>query len=155
MTGRDIVSAIKSALEADSQLDDWCRATFDVGLTVTVGWAKDGVPADDWAYPCCNLALWKLAESEGGRMAELELDIEAAVYVDTTTWPVAVTARDEGALLADDLLCLCRDAIARAQVGTELSAETIGGMTEDAPRYTARGSITINRLRSHRAGLGR
>lgn len=149
MTGRDIVSAIKSALEADSQLDDWCRSTFDAGLTVTVGWAKDGVPADDWAYPCCNLALWKLSESEGGRMAELELDIEAAVY------PPDGTPRDEGALLADDLLCLCRDAIARAQVGTELSAETIGGMTEDAPRYTARGSITINRLRSHRAGLGR
>lgn len=149
MTGRDVVSVIKSALEVDSLLDGWCRSAFDAGLTVTVGWAKDGVPADDWAYPCCNLALWKLTESEGGRMAELELDIEAAVY------PPDGTPRDEGALLADDLLCLCRDAIARAQVGTELSAETIGGMTEDAPRYTARGSITINRLRSHRAGLGR
>lgn len=149
MTGREIITAIKSALEADATINELCQALFGADLSVTVGWAKGGVPADDWSYPCCNLALWKLSESEGGRMAELELDIEAAVYPDEST------PRDEGALLADDLLCLCRDAIARAQVGTEISAETIGGMTEDAPRYTARGSITINRLRSHRAGLGR
>lgn len=148
MTGREIILDIKAALEGDEQIRTWCQANFGADLSVAVGWARDGVPADDWAYPCCNLALWKLSISESERLAALELDMEAAVY------PAQAT-RDEGALLADDLLCLCRDAIARAQVGTEISAETTGGLTEESPRYAARGTITINCLRSHRAGLGR
>lgn len=148
MTGREIIEGIKAALEADTVLAAWCQSNFSESLTVVVGWSTDDVPASDWSYPCCNLALWKLAEGEGDKHASLELDIEAQVY------PTGED-KDETVLLADDLACMCRDAIARAKVGTEIRAEIVGGMTEFYPRGIARGTITINRLRSHRAGLGR
>lgn len=148
MTGREIIEAIKAALEADAQLAAWCQGNFTEALTVYVGWSTDDVPESGWSYPCCNLALWKLSEAEGDRHASLELDIEAQVSP-------ADEDKSETALLADDLACMCRDAIARAKVGTEIRAEIVGGMTELHPRGVARGTITINRLRSHRAGLGR
>lgn len=148
MTGREIIEGIKAALEADAVLAAWCQNNFSEGLTVVVGWSTDDVPASDWSYPCCNLALWKLTEGEGEKRASLELDIEAQVYP-------AGEDKSETALLADDLACMCRDAIARAKIGTEIRAEIVGGMTELHPRGVARGTITINRLRSHRAGLGR
>ena len=149
MTAREIITAIVEALQADAELNDWCTRRYGRAVSVTVGWGKGNVPEDDWTYPAVSLALWKVSDGEGQRMAEMELDIETAVY------PPESTSRTEGALLADDLLCLCRDAIARATVGTEISAEIIGGMTEFAPRYVARGTLTIKGLRSHRAGLGR
>lgn len=148
MTGREIIEAIKAALEADAQVNAWCQSNFSAGLTVVVGWSTDDAPAGDWSYPCCNLALWKLTEGEGDKMASLELDIEAQVYP-------ADEDKNETVLLADDLACMCRDAIARAKVGNDVRAEIVGGMTELHPRGIARGTITINRLRSHRAGLGR
>ncbi len=148
MTGREIVEAIKATLEADAQINAWCQRNFSNDLTVVVGWSTDDVPAADWSYPCCNLALWKLTEGEGDKMASLELDIEAQVYP-------AAEDKDETVLLADDLACMCRDAIARAKIGNDVRAEIVGGMTELHPRGVARGTITINRLRSHRAGLGR
>lgn len=148
MTGREIIEGIKAALEADTVLAAWCQSNFSEPLTVVVGWSTDDVPSDDWSYPCCNLALWKLAEGEGEKHATLELDIEAQVY------PASAT-KDETVLLADDLACMCRDAIARAKIGNDVRAEIVGGMTELYPRGIARGTITINRLRSRRAGLGR
>lgn len=148
MTGREIIEAIKAALESDAQLAAWCQSNFSESLTVVVGWSTDDVPASDWSYPCCNLALWKLTEGESDKHANLELDIEAQVYPEGED-------KSETALLADDLACMCRDAIARAKIGTEIRAEIVGGMTELHPRGAARGTITINRLRSHRAGLGR
>lgn len=148
MTGREIIEGIKAALEADATLAAWCQSNFSKGLAVVVGWSTDDVPASDWSYPCCNLALWKLSEGEGDKHASLELDIEAQVY------PASAT-KDETVLLADDLACMCRDAIARAKIGNDVKAEIVGGMTELYPRGIARGTITINRLRSHRAGLGR
>ena len=148
MTGREIIEAIKAALEADAQVKAWCQDKFSEDLTVTVGWSTDDVPTGDWPYPVCNLALWKVTEGETDKMASLELDIEAQVLpLDTT--------KDETVLLADDLACMCRDAIARAKIGNDVRAEIVGGMTELHPRGIARGTITINRLRSHRAGLGR
>lgn len=148
MTSREIITSIKAALEADAQLAAWCQAQFSEGLTVTVGWSTDDIPADDWPYPCCNLALWKLVEADSDKMASIEIDIEAQVY------PTSAT-KDETAMLADDLACMCRDAMARAHIGNDVRAEIVGGMTELYPRGIARGTITINRLRSHRAGLGR
>ena len=148
MTGREIIEAIKAALEADAQINAWCQRNFSAGLAVVVGWSTDDVPAEDWSYPCCNLALWKLTEGEGDKMANLELDIEAQVYPTDKD-------KDETVLLADDLACMCRDAIARAKIGNDVRADVVGGMTELHPRGIARGTITINRLRSHRAGLGR
>jgi len=148
MTGREIIEGIKAALESDQQLAAWCQRNFSAALTVVVGWSTDDVPSDDWSYPCCNLALWRLIEGEGDKSANLELDIEAQVY------PTGED-KDETVLLADDLACMCRDAIARAKVGNDVRCETVGGMTELFPRGVARGTITINRLRSHRAGLGR
>lgn len=148
MTGREIIEAIKAALEADAQIKAWCQSNFSKALTVVVGWSTDDVPADDWSYPCCNLALWKLVEGEGDKMASLELDIEAQILTTGED-------KDETALLADDLACMCRDAIARAKIGNGVRAEIVGGMTELYPRGVARGTITIQRLRSHRAGLGR
>lgn len=148
MTGREIIEAIQAALESDAQIKDWCQSNFSEDLTVTVGWSTDDVPVGDWPYPVCNLALWKLVEGDSDKMANLELDIEAQIM--TTTEDKAETV-----LLADDLACMCRDAIARAKVGNDVRAEIVGGMTELYPRGIARGTITINRLRSHRAGLGR
>lgn len=148
MTGREIIEAIKAALEADTQVTAWCQGNFSEDLTVTVGWSTDDVPTEDWPYPVCNLALWKLTEGDSDKMANLELDIEAQVR------PLDAS-KDETVLLADDLACMCRDAIARAKIGNDVRAEIVGGMTELYPRGIARGTITINRLRSHRAGLGR
>lgn len=148
MTGREIIEAIKAALEGDAQVNAWCQSNFSEPLSVTVGWSTDDVPTDDWPYPVCNFALWKLAEGDSDKMANLELDIEAQVYPNGAT-------KSETVLLADDLACMCRDAIARAKIGNDVRAEIVGGMTELFPRGIARGTITINRLRSHRAGLGR
>ena len=149
MNARDIIIAIVDALRSDAALTQWCVERYGRPVTVGVGWSEDAVPKDGWTYPACNIALWELSISESGRMAELDLAVEAVVL------PPETTPRYEGALLADDLLCLCRDAIARAKLGTEISATTEGGRTEFVPCYVARGKITINGLRSHRAGLGR
>ena len=149
MNAREIITAIMDALRTDAALTQWCVERYGRAVTVDVGWAEDAVPKDGWICPAVHLALWRISVSEAGRMAEMELEVEAIVF------PPETTPRAEGALLADDLLGLCRDAIARAKIGTEISAETTGGMTEYAPRYVARGMLTIQGLRSHRAGLGR
>lgn len=147
MTAREIVATIEAALGADKDLAAWCSQVYKTDLAVTVGWSQDGEPQEGWSYPCCNLALWKSKAGESERFEELELNIEAAISDDC--------GDKEGVLRADDLMHLVRNAILRAKVWQDTTIETVGGMTELRPVYTARATIITKRLRSHRAGLGR
>lgn len=148
MKARDILSWIRPALDADADLQAWCRDRYGTPLAVTVGWSPDCEPEGGWQYPCLNFALWKSRSSEGEPSEGLEWNIQAAIRDDDA-------GDAEGVLLADDLLHLVRDAILRAGVLQDTTVETVGGETAERPVYTARATITIKRLRSRRAGLGR
>lgn len=148
MRAREIVTAIQAALAADQTISTWCTSRYDTGLSVTVGWSQDAEPQDGWAYPCINLAAWKSKSGEAEKFENLELNIEVAIQD-------AEAGDSEGVLLADELMDLVRNAIMRAKTWQDTSIESVGGGTELRPIYTARATIITNRLRSHRAGLGR
>lgn len=148
MKARDILSWTIPAIAADADLNAWCMMHYDQPLSVTVGWSQDSEPEGGWQYPCLNFALWKSVSSEGSASEDLEWNIQAAIRD-------AVVGDTEGALRADDLMHLIRDAILRANVLQDTTITIVGGDVSERPVYSARATITIKRLRSRRAGLGR
>lgn len=148
MKARDILSWAMPAIAADADLDAWCMQHYGRSLTVAVGWAQDSEPEGGWQYPCLNFALWKSVSSEGSASEDLEWNIQASLRDD-------VVGDTEGALRADDLMHLIRDAILRANVLQDTTITIVGGDVSERPVYSARATITIKRLRSRRAGLGR